>query len=243
MGVSLKCVPWSENYSILESSPYVDYGTNCTPEIVDGPSGVSFGLGGNYIYTTTDIDTSVGIRAIQGLVRKRIGDNAELGFSGSFLFNDRTYHYFVIDTKFRLPIAKNHPDIPVLICPDIGFGTGSGRQEWSFDFRFSTFFGYPILRDRVDIYMVPKIMLFTYPYHAEGDHLWFWSKDVDYATAIIYGVSAGLNFSLPMGPQNNRIAKKVMIKPEINYVRGKEPKLRKIDFSVTQVGLQVYYSF
>lgn len=236
---NLKC-PWSRNYSILESCPYVDYGTNCTPDIIDGTGGMSFGLGGSYIYTTTpDIDTSIGIRTIQGIVRKRLSSSVELGFSSSFLFKDRTFYYFVIDTKFRMPIFREQSDIPLLICPDIGFGIGSGRVETIFDFRFSTLFSYPLVRNRADIYLKPKLVFLTYPYHAEVG----WFKDVDYATTTIYGISGGFNFSVPMRIGDKRIVRKAMLRPEITYVKGKEPELQRIDFSTTQIGLQLFYLF
>ena len=233
--LNLNCPRISENYSILKSSPYVDYGTNVIPEIIDGPIGKGYGFGGNYVYTATDADTSIGVTALHGLIRKRIRRTVELGFTGSLIYKEKIFPYGIFDIKFQS--LKE----PISICPDFAIGAGLGREKWSFDFRFSTMFGYPILRNQVNLYLVPKIIFFTYAYHyeeAEGG-----SISVDYAISTIYGFGTGLCFSLPLGTENRNIVPKLKIKPEFNYLMGREPKLDQINFSVLQIGLQVLYAY
>jgi|GEM_PF-2546272 len=222
---------WSENHSILEKSPYIDYGTNSTPEIVDGQHGFGFGLGGNYVYTATDADTSIGATALHGLIRKRLGNNVELGFSGYLMIKDTTSSYFILDAKFKLPKTS------IIMCPDIGFGIGSGY----FDIRFSMPFGYPMVENRVTPYFVPKIIWLKYPYRTEYDLLFF--VDTDYATCTMYGVGAGLCFTLLKSTKQHGRTQKFRIKPEINYVMGQEPKVDQINFYVLQFGLQMLYEF
>jgi len=225
---------WSENHSILEKSPYIDYGTNSTPEIVDGQHGFGFGLGGNYIYTMTDADTSINVTALHGLIRKRLGNNAELGFSGYLMIKDTTSSYLTLDVKFKLPKTS------IIMCPDIGFGTAFGSKNSCFDIRFSMLFGYPMVENRITPYFVPKIIWLRYPYRTEYDIPFI---DIYYATCTIYGVGAGLCFTLLESTEQHGRTQKLRIKPEINYVMGQEPKVDQINFYVLQFGLQMLYEF
>ncbi|UCG91179.1 MAG: hypothetical protein JSV97_08820 [candidate division WOR-3 bacterium] len=232
--LTITCTHMVEYYSILESSPYIDYGTSSTPEISDGAHGIDFGVGGSYAHTTASSDTSIGVKAIHGLTRARITSAIEWGLSGSFLWEDGTFPYILTDMKFRLPQTS------VIICPDIGLGVGIGRRGVTYNVQFATFFGYPLAKTRVNLYVVPKIILFTYRYRVVYGPI---SKDIDYATSTMYGASLGFNFVLPLTHEENRVTHTIKVKPEISYVRGTEPHHTKISFSIIQFGLQTYYSF
>lgn len=231
---TITCAHVVEYYSILESSPYIDYGTSSTPDISDGTNGIDFGIGGSYVYTTASSDTSIGVNAIHGLMRTRITSAVEWGLFGSFLWKDGTYPYMFTDMKFRLPQKS------VIICPTIGLGVGIARRGVTYSTQFSTFFGYPFAKTRLNFYVVPKIIFFTYRYRVEYGTV---SRDIDYATSTMYGASLGFNYSLPLTHEENRRTHTIKLKPEISYVRGREPHHRKISFSIIQFGLQTYYSF
>lgn len=233
--LSFNCHQWSEDYSILESSPYVDYGTNNIPEIIDGPTGSAFGFGGNYIYTTTDTDTSIDVLGMNALFRKRLGRIVEVGFTGTLMYKEKMFPYGVFDTRFQL--SKQ----PISISPDFGIGAGRGREKWSFDLRFSTIISYSIVKNRLNLYFVPKIIWFHYAYHAAGTEVG--TSSVYYATSNIYGFGAGLCFTLLESTEQHGRTQKLRIKPEVNYVMGQEPKLDQIDFSVLQIGLQLLYAY
>jgi hypothetical protein len=233
VGVALRCSYWSENYTVLHTSPYRDYGSNSTPGLSDGRRGSAFFFGGNYLVNSTDLDTTVSTIVINGVIRKHLARWTELGFTGNAVIKDRLFPYGAFDIKYQL--AKN----PIIICPDLAIGAGLGRRAWGFDFRFSTALGYPLIRNRLSIYAAPKVMGLLYPWRAEGTLVKHYSFDL----STLYGVSAGLNYSLPLGLEDLYIVNKLKIQPEITYLIGKEPQFGQMDYRILQIGCQIGLAF
>jgi len=230
----MNCVRWSRTLSILESSPYIGYDTYVLPGPIDGPQRMTLGLSGNYVNTSTDADTSVTTSAGCIALHYAWSDLFENGavFTGTYV-DDEFYGHGVIDFKFNL--ARS----PVVASPCIGFGAGMGRETWSYDTRIAVILGYELVREHLLLYVAPRYINYLYPWYVAGDE---WGTDTwKYDIAPIAGGSAGLSFSIPLGP--GKKTQKLKIRPEVTYLWGSEPQADRIDFNVFQAGVQFGIAF
>jgi len=232
---AVRCSTWTKDYSILYTLPYINYGANPTPELIDSPNNTVFLIGAHNILTKSDMDTSIGVFALNGSIRHQFSPFVESGFVLNGAIKNKIFYYTVSDVKFQLL------DEPIIICPDIGLGVGLAKVAWNLDFRVSAVLGYPVIEDCLYLHLMPKYVVLLYPWHVRGTDIGpiFHS----YAFSSIYGFSAGLSFSQPLEPITHDTALKLRIKPELNYLVGSEPKLDQISFSIVQFGCQVGIAF
>lgn len=230
----MSCARWSRTLSILESSPYIGYDTYVLPEPIDGPQSVVLGLSGNYVNTSTDTDTSVTATAGSIAIHYAWSHIFETGVAFTSTYaDDELYGHGVVDIKFNL--AR----LPLVASPYIGFGAGMGREAWSFDTRVAVILGYELINENLLIYFAPRYINYLYPYYVEGDE---WGADTwKYDIAPIAGGSAGLSFSIPLGPEKK--TQKLKIRPEVTYLWGSEPQADRIDFNVFQAGVKFGIAF
>ncbi|TET46325.1 hypothetical protein E3J62_04550 [candidate division TA06 bacterium] len=225
------CSYHHESYSILESVPYLNYRSNASPELVDGSTGFGIGIGGAYAHTATDSDTSVSTFVTNMSLRANLGSIVEVGVTPSFLISDDILPYGIFDAKFKLA------EQPVIINPSIGFGAGFGRAGFMGDARMLVVFGVSLLDGLINPYVAPKLMMFLYPYELSG----YFPTTTKRTMCGIYGLDAGMSFSIPIGKGKKSI-QKLKIMPEFTYVAGKEPKGEKMKFSITRFGASLLFA-
>jgi hypothetical protein len=216
----------------LRSAPYVDYGTNYTPEICDGKSGINVGLGGFFSRTTPlDAGSDVDRSGFTFLGRGRIMESAEIGYSMSTILRDEDVHsYHTLDGKVLM--AKQ----PVILGVDIATGFGSGEVGFTPVLKFALLAGLPLLNETVTFYAAPRLAAIYYVWkreYFEGVIGW----DTYYALCPLYGLSTGVSASVPLGGLN------LKLKPELTYLLGHEPQLQEIDFSILRPSCDIVFAF
>ncbi len=231
----VRCSTWTRDYSILHTSPYIDYGTNLAPELIDSPNNTAFLLGAHNILTKSDTDTSIGVFVLDGTIRHRFNPLIESGFTLNGAIKSKIYYYSVSDIKFHLL------DEPIMICPDIGLGIGLAKVAWNLDFRVSAILGYPVINDYLYLHLAPRYIALLYPWHVRGTDIGPILHSYTFST--IYGFSVGFSFSKPLESATRGSTLRFEIRPDFSWMFGSEPKLDQIGYSVVQFGCQVGVAF
>lgn len=238
--VTLCCVHCSNTtnyYSILHSSPYIDYSSRAIPETSRSASfgrpgaAVLVGLDGGI--TTTDADTSVVVALADFTGRASPLPWLETGFTAAALYEHEFFPYFAGDMKLTIV-----PE-PIIVAPIIGLGTGMGRAAWSVEVRGSLLLGFPVIKNTLTLYAVPKIMDLEYCYARESEGL---GRQFRYAGALFYGFSAGVSYVLTHLESSARAkhgSPRLALIPEATVMWGREPVLDEIRLTVFQFGIRL----
>ncbi len=223
------CSEYTQQYSILESSPYADYVNHVTPPytfrsgLKDPGMNLLFDAG--YDRTLTDADTSTGAGFVTMTARFAPFAWLEPGLGLSARVYDGVYLGFNGDVKFAVLRA------PFILCPDLGFATSAGRVGWTFTIQASLLMGASISEDRVKAYVTPRYINLIYPYERRyGD----FGRQTYFATATIYGASVGFSYVKHSEGQGAGL----VIGPEFTFLIGEEPVLERINLKVLQLGLR-----
>jgi hypothetical protein len=229
--MSVRCSNYVENYSIMEYLPYNNYGNYFTPDPIDTTP--VFALAGGYSNTqvTADGGVDIGRSGPFGALRFSVIPRIETGLTASTRNDGEDFSpFFLIDGRGNLM------NEPACLGVDLGFGFGPGERNMMYDFRGSFIAGMPLFEGRINPYVAPRIMAMSYVWQRvyHDDQL---NWDSYYATALIYGASAGVSFSLPVG---SYIMKFV---PEITWMGGKEPQLARVDYTALQIGAKLMFVF
>ncbi|MBN2620893.1 hypothetical protein JXB22_07355 [candidate division WOR-3 bacterium] len=233
---SSACTTHGIQHSVLESSPYMDCSANSASIRVDGHFGRCAGINLYHSRTNTSADTNV--TGYNGTInfRQRIIDIGDAGITfNATMIDDALYGYGTVDGKFYLYKG------PVSIAPDVGIGAGLGELAWMFDARTSFIISGEIIKNVFYAQFSPRLIGLMYPYYTEETG--GLTTSYSYTMMPLYGLNAGVTFSLPLAPEDMYIVPRFKITPEVNYLFAKEPKGDEVNLNILQIGCSFTASF